>query len=91
MILSDNLLLVIIHYWSDAVPAGGIIAIALVCYLYDCPKFLLHISTGKSVPELEFSYFCLEKQHHHTSVFDECPFSVQQISLSRSPFPTETI
>ena len=23
---------VIIHYWSDAVPAGGIIAIIIVCY-----------------------------------------------------------
>ncbi len=36
---SANWLLVIIHYWSAVVPAGGIIAIALVCYLYGPPKF----------------------------------------------------
>ena len=28
---------VIIHYWSDIVPAGGIIAIVLVCYGFVCP------------------------------------------------------
>lgn len=32
---------VIIHYWSDVVPAGGIIAIVIVLYGYACLRSLL--------------------------------------------------
>jgi amino acid transporter len=31
---------VIMHYWSDAVPAGGIIVIVIVCYAWALAPFL---------------------------------------------------
>ena len=41
----------IIHYWSDAVPAGGIIAIIIVLYGYELRSMLQELMTDSSRPD----------------------------------------
>jgi yeast amino acid transporter len=38
----------IIHYWSDAVPAGGIIAIIIVLYGYELRSMLQKLMTNST-------------------------------------------